>query len=424
MKITLWGINYCPEPTGIGPCTTLLARFLAAQGHEVHVVTSFPYYPTWVKQAEDQGALYRSEIIDGVRVHRCWHYVPLRVTAWRRIAHEFSFVLTSFFRCLALRRPDVFIVISPPLLLGAAGWLLSRCQRSRFLFHVQDLQPDAAASLGLIKKGLLLSALLTLEKFAYARADRISGISQAMLDVFRDKGVPANKLLLFPNPVGTPPSVPLRGQFRQRHNISVDTFLAVYAGNLGHKQGLETVVQAAARLTQDNVHVVLCGDGAMREHLVDLIRRSNAQRLTLLPLQSAEHYAQLMSDADVCLIPQQAGTGRFFFPSKLLSALVYGKPVLAVADADSELVRLMNDHGFGWHVPPGQPERLAETLNDAAGHRELLEWFAAAGRRFVAQFDPDRVLGQFAAQLEALDPTSTGQTPNFKAQTPIQTPNA
>ena len=139
MNVTVWGINYAPELTGIAPCNTALCEFLRRCGHEVRMVTTFAYYPAWKKQPEDAGRIFRDDELNGVPVHRCWHFVPRRPGTLKRIFHEASFVLTSLLRLLSLPRPDVFVVVSPPLLLGAAAWLLTRVKCAPFVFHVQDL---------------------------------------------------------------------------------------------------------------------------------------------------------------------------------------------------------------------------------------------------------------------------------------------
>src|SRR4051812_41100398 len=122
MRVIVWGINYAPEVTGIAPYNVLLCEYLQNQSHHVEVVTTFAYYPQWAKAAPDEGRIYRTDTIRDVPVHRCWHYVPRRPSALKRILHEASFVATSLVRVLTLQRPDVFVVVSPPLLLGAAAW--------------------------------------------------------------------------------------------------------------------------------------------------------------------------------------------------------------------------------------------------------------------------------------------------------------
>eukprot|EP01031_Cornospumella_fuschlensis_P017338 gene17338-21199_t len=118
MRITVWGINYTPEVTGIAPFNRGLCDYLHAAGHAVRMVTAFPYYPAWRKSPDDSGRIYRTDIEAEIPVHRCWQYVPVRLTALTRILHEFSFAVSSTLRMLVLPRADVYVVVSPPLTLG------------------------------------------------------------------------------------------------------------------------------------------------------------------------------------------------------------------------------------------------------------------------------------------------------------------
>src|ERR1043166_465174 len=163
MRIIVWGINYAPELTGIAPFNTGLCDYLRERGHEVEMVTTFPYYPFWRKIPGDQGRFFRSDDVDGVPVHRYWHYVPQKVTTLRRMWHELSFGLTSLYRILRLPSADIYVIVSPPLILGPLATFACWMRRRRFVFHVQDLQPDAALGLGMVKPGLFTRLLFWIE---------------------------------------------------------------------------------------------------------------------------------------------------------------------------------------------------------------------------------------------------------------------
>ena len=404
MRIVVWGINYAPELTGISPYNISLCEFLQRRGDDVEMLTTFAYYPAWQKREEDRGHFYRTDIINGVKVRRCWHYVPERVNAWRRILHEGTFVLTSTLRALTLPAADVYVVVSPPLLLGAAAWFVTVLEHRSFVFHVQDLQPDAAVGLGMLRQGWFTRALYALEAFAYRKAIRVSSISRGMLDVFRRKDVPEEKLLYVPNsiPLPDPESLPARGEFRARYGISSDEFLASYAGNLGVKQGLDILLETAALLAGTKVRILICGDGAEREKLAAEIARRDLPNVTMAPLQAGRDYSALLVDSDLCFITQQAGAGNAFFPSKLLGILAHGRGVLTVADKESELAQAVAEEGFGANIPPGDAQGLAHELHALSGSPERLVGFANAGAKFVQQFDQETVLAGFATTLEKL----------------------
>ncbi|HEX7515926.1 MAG TPA: WcaI family glycosyltransferase [Chthoniobacterales bacterium] len=404
MRAIVWGINYAPEFTGIAPHNVALCEFLSASGDEVLMVTGFPYYPSWEKRPEDCGQVYRTDQINGVLVHRCWQFVPTRVSALKRIFHEASFVFTSTLRALSLPRADVYVLVSPPLLLGVAGWLVGKIKSAPFVFHVQDMQPDAAVGLGMLKASWFTRALYALESFAYRHAARVSGITHGMLKSFHGKGVPESKLVYFPNAIAlndaAPP--PACGEFRSRHGFAPEEFLAIYAGNLGVKQGLDVLLETAPLLRDPRIRILICGDGAQRESLAQRVRELKLPSISMLPLQAGRDYRALLVDADVCFITQQVGAGNSFFPSKLLGLLAESKPVVTVAAPECELALSLAEGKFGENVPPGHAQKLADLLEVLAQDPQRLADYGAAGRRYVEQFDKSCVFQSFAEELKSL----------------------
>jgi colanic acid biosynthesis glycosyl transferase WcaI len=398
MRVLVWGVNYYPEQVGIAPYNTALCEYLSREGHEVEMLSTFAYYPMWKKAAADRRRFFRSDHIHGVRVHRCWHYVPARPSGPGRMMHEASFVITSLLRALTLKRADVMVVISPPLLLGAAAWLVGRLKGMPHVLHIQDLQPDAAVDLGMLQHPPFIEFLRRLERFNYRAAARVSVISEGLLDTLRARGV--ERLAYFPNWIAPSHTEARRGVFRAAHRFASDDFILLYSGNIGMKQGLDLIVQAATRVHE--VRLVICGDGAGRPALEKLIASRRAANVTLLPLQAEHDYLRMMADADVCVISQRTGGGAAFFPSKLLSSVALGKPVLAVTDAESELARVVRDEDLGFWVAPDNVDTVAAAMRALSLDKSRLAEYGRNGERFAAKFDEPRVLGDFEAILKEL----------------------
>jgi colanic acid biosynthesis glycosyl transferase WcaI len=305
-------------------------------------------------------------------------------------------------RVLFLPRADIYIIISPPLFLGFCGWIAALLKRSRFVFHIQDLQPGAAVELGMVKGRTFINALYAMEAFVYKHAAAVSGISAGIIDELERKGVPALKRIYFPNWLRTTSeSAASPGEFRRQFNVPTDHFLAVYSGNLGRKQGIDILLETAERLVGSRVTMVIAGAGAEREGLAERVAALKLPQLRLLPLLDDETYASMLKDADVGLITQASGTGKYFFPSKLLTLLQAGLPVATVADPDSELARAVAEGGFGLNVSPGSSEDLAAALSHMATNSALREEMRVR-TQWVQRFRPNFVLPQFAAHLESI----------------------
>lgn len=422
MRIIVWGINYSPEVTGIAPFNTGLCTYLKRQGHDVQMVTGFPYYPGWKKAAADQRTIFRTDVIKGVPVHRCWLYVPARATTLRRIAHELSFGLFSFVRALTLSAPEVYVIVSPPLLLGPLASLIAWVKRRPYVFHVQDLQPDAALGLGMVKTGVFTRLLYWAEGWSYMRATAVSGISRGMVEAFARKGVAPEKTWLFPNWIRSetdnrdPIEDAVAGdRFREKYAIPFGAFLVSYSGNLGRKQGLETLVEAAKQVQRVAVNrgpgenasgscavlILIVGDGSERESLARQVKDAALTNVRMLPLLDDADYRGLLAASDIGVILQLPGSGQYFLPSKLLSMLRSGLAILGASDSDSALAKAIEEGKFGLNVAPANAAALANAIIHLADRPELLERFRR-NANWVERFSESRVLGELLSRLRLL----------------------
>jgi len=399
MRVVVWGINYAPERTGIAPCNVATCEFLAATGCDVTMLTTFPYYPAWEKRAADRDRLFQSEIINRVRILRCWHYVPARVSTLRRIPHECSFAVHSLARLIFMGRPDILIVVSPPLLVGAFARLYCWLKGGKYWLHLQDLQPDAAINLGMVKSPFLIRAFKMLESFAYRGAWRISSISAGMLDILRKRGADGSKLRYFPN--GTEPFLEVpKGRFRVANRFGPEKFLVVYSGNLGVKQGLQKLIEAMRSVRNPAIQLVVCGDGAEKNRLLE--SAAGLQNVWLTSVQDAEDYNSMLMDADLMVVSLASGCGRSFFPSKLLSACAAGKPVLAICDNDSELASVVQTNQCGIVIEPSDREAIARAVEELSADPERTAKMGMAAKQVAAGFAWSEILERFAREAEIL----------------------
>ena len=402
MRLLIYGLNYAPEPTGIGKFTGEMAAWLAARGHDVRVVTAPPYYPLW-RIAEGYGGLrWRREEIAGVRVYRCPLYVPARPRGATRVVHLASFALSSFpvalWQALAFR-PEVLITIAPALISAPGAWLAARLASTKALLHIQDFEVDAAFALGIVSGGATRRLALGLESWLLRRFDRVSSITPAMVQRLAGKGVPAERRLLFPNWVDTTEIQPAESELRQSLSLPANAVVALYAGNMGEKQGVETLAETAAALAATPVHLLLAGAGAARSRLE--AATSGLAQVHWLPVQPAGRLNDLLNAADIHLLPQRADAADLVMPSKLAFMLASGRPVVAGAAAGTAVARAVE--GAGLVVPPGDGIAMAaavEALASDAQHRRILG--EAARARALAEWDREAILSRFEDALLSL----------------------
>lgn len=400
MRLLVLGINYAPERTSVAPFTTGLCEHLAAKGHEVTVVTAFPYYPEWKVWEAYRGHVFKEEFIHGVRVLRVWHYVPGRASRLvERLAHDFSFSLNAFLAGLGTGPCDLIYCACPPPSSALAAFALSRIKRTSYVIKLTDLASDAAIATGIIGNGIAIRLARGFEKFIYDRASKIACLCNGFIEKLGKCGVSSGKLHLLTDWADTESVRPLSNvsPFRRACGVSENQFLILHTGNMGKKQDLVNVVRAA-ELSQADSHLIwmLIGEGEERKRVEDEKSRRKLSNMKLLPLQPAQMLREVYSAADVLLLNQKAAVEDSVIPSKLLTYMAAGRPVIAAVSDRSEAARHISAAGSGLIVRPEDPSALLQAALRLCRDTELRRELGANGRRYALEhFTKDKVLRDY-----------------------------
>ncbi|HEX4487539.1 MAG TPA: WcaI family glycosyltransferase [Terriglobales bacterium] len=403
MQILVLTINYWPEATGIGAVLTRRCEYLASIGHEVTVCTAMPYYPEWRIHDGYTRKLFARESRHGVNILRSWLWVPKRVTSAKRVLLEASFFATSLLRALSSGKPDLLLVVSPPLGLALSAVLLSRWSGAPYVFDVEDLQPDSAGDLGMLPPAVL-PALFRLEAMAYRKAALISTVTEGMRQRIIAKKVDPQKVIVVPPPADKNCFAIHQGSegrdFRRQHRLE-GKFLVAHSGNMGVKQGLNVVLEAAEKLRHHpDLAFLLAGNGAMRPQLEARARALQLRNLHFLPLLEQPQFLQMLAAIDMALIVQQATVSDIAFPSKTVTLLSAARPIAAAVSASSEIGRVLRQSEGGVVTEPERVDGLASTIQDLFGDPAKRAAMGECGRRYARQhWDEARLLPNFAYEL-------------------------
>lgn len=403
-RVLIIGLNYAPEPVGIGPYTQGLAQALAETAAEVAAVVAKPYYPQWQTLPGYAGGGWRQEQDGAVKLTRCPIYVPAHPSGVKRVIHLASFMLAALppaLRAVLSRktRPDLVIAIAPALPGVLTAWLAARLAGARLWIHVQDFEVEAALATGLMR-GTSLAARLArwAENRLLKLGDRVSTISPQMCARLVAKGIAPDRVFemrnwsdarFAPDPAGA-------AALRSEWGLAGRT-VALYSGNIARKQGIEILVEAA-RLLQHRADIafVICGEGPNRAELERLA--AGLSNMQLHDLQPAAQMGAMLTMADVHLLPQIAGAADLVLPSKLTNMLASGQPVIATCDAGTGLYGEVD--GCGLVTPPGDAAALAAAISAlAADPVRRAELGKAAAIRAIERWSKPAIIAAALAQL-------------------------
>jgi colanic acid biosynthesis glycosyl transferase WcaI len=403
-QVLIVGVNYWPETTGIGPYTTGFAEHLAAAGARVTVVTAVPHYPAWRIQAEYADGSRSRENRAGVEIHRVVPRVPSRMTARSRAMFEASFAWLARSTTRRMSRADAVLGIVPSLGGAAVAASVASAWRAPCGVIFQDLMGNSAQQSGMAGRGV--ARLTTAIETAVARRASLVGVVASGFSSFlASVGVDQTRVRLLPNWCHISAPTRARAETRRELGWSNDEIIALHAGNMGAKQALENVVEAAriADRLNKRIRFVLMGQGSRREAIEEQAR--GVRSITFREPAPAGLFPDILAAADVLLVNERASVRDMSLPSKLTSYFAAGRPVVAAARDDGTTASELRRSAGGLLVSPEQPQALLDAIEEASRLETSAE-LGSAGKRYADQWLSEPAAAtrsvQFASELIAL----------------------
>jgi colanic acid biosynthesis glycosyl transferase WcaI len=394
---------------------TSIGTELVARGHELHVVTSLPWYQNHAIEPGWGGRVVRHEDTAWGRITRVHPFPTDKRNIPARAAGFAGFTVLSTAMGLAGRpagRPDAVLAMSPPLTLGTAGWLAARRWGVPFVFNIQDVFPDVAVELGAITNPRVIRLASWLERWSYRRSDAVTVLSDDLKDnlVGKIRGtVPDadDRIRVIPNFVDTAaitPRDPEAGDYRREHGLS-GTRVVMYAGNVGFSQSLDLVLAAARavgeRPDMADVRFVINGGGSARPQIEE--QAAGLDNVVFVDFQPKARLPEVLAAADVHVVPLRRGLARSSVPSKTYSILASGRPVVASVDEGTEVARVVEGAGAGLAVPPDDPDAFTKALVTLLDDPERAAAMGRSGREFVeAWASPAAIAERYEALFDEL----------------------
>jgi colanic acid biosynthesis glycosyl transferase WcaI len=399
MRIGLITNYYPPEIGSNSYLYQSLAHYLGSRGHEVFVITGQPRYH--VPDPAEKPAAVTQET-PNVTVLRAMLPHLRSGKFLTRAVIELALPL-YFLRQVRKALPlDVVCMYSPPLTLGLLGIAARVLWRVPFVFHVQDMLPQAAVDMGALRNPLLISALRRIEGLIYRSAAAVLVHSEGNRKMIRRFHSSLNtRIQSIYNWVDF-------GQFESLTPLPSDIASFIegkivfsYGGALGLQHDISTILDAADRLRhRENIVFVIAGDGAHRGHWSEKVRSRNLTQVRIAPLMPQRQFNSLLLRSRASFLALSPMLKTPVVPGKLQTIMAAGVPAICVVNAESDAVKMVEEAGCGYSAAPGQVaevthyvERLAERPDDA-------ERMGAAGRAFArTHFARDNCMAAFEQEL-------------------------
>lgn len=387
MKILLISPYFPPEVGSAAHLYYELGQALRSRGHEISVLTGLPRYHVVGSQKDYRQRRFVYETYHGLKVFRVFNLdIPWNIPILRGLDQFVSAFLAAM-AGMGLPAFDAALVYSPPLPLALAALALCRARRRPLVVNIQDLFPQSAIDLGVLGNPYLIRFFKRLESFIYGHADLIAVHSEGNRRHVLDNGGKPGRVTVIPNWIDTDAIQPGDRQNGLRASLDLDhQFVVSFAGVMGYSQDLETVLYSAGKLKDlKDIVFLMVGDGVEKPKLQEFAQENHLDNVFFLPMQPKEKYPQVLSASDLCLATLRQEVRTPVVPSKILSIMAAGRPVLASLPLEGDAPRLITKAKCGLAITPGDPEAMARAIRQLYQDPELRKQMGARGRRYAVE---------------------------------------
>lgn len=411
-------LYWYPYEGPLMPIYGTVFKELIRNGAEITIVTSFPHYrkgnpETWVRKSRK---LFDVSSWETARIIRCGVYAPVvkneSSAILCRALNFLSFNLTSLFASVLLvgEADLIFAPSSPPLTNGIISYIVSRVKHCPSVYNVQDLYPDIAVDMGLVRNRWLVKTLQVLEKLVYAVSSRVLTISNGMRELIVHKGVPLSKIEVIDNFIDPQFITPLNrdNDFSRKYGLS-DAFVLMYAGSIGIPHGVEVLV-GAAEILRNETGIIFClvARGENKDAIEKMARQRQLRNMMFLPPQPEELAPLIWASASAGVVCYRKGLSHYSVPSKLFAVMCAARPVIASVDADSQAARIVSLARCGLLVSPESSEEIAAGVMRLKEDPQLAESMGQEGRNYVQRhLSKETIAGRYELLFKELAKTGS-----------------
>jgi colanic acid biosynthesis glycosyl transferase WcaI len=366
VRVLILNLYYPPDTSATAKMARMVAEALAVE-HEVTVLCGRPSYDPTERRP---WKLSQSEQAGPVRVVRVGSTDYSRLQMKRRVFNYLSYVMLAVPRALFMRC-DVVLAMTDPPFEGIVGAFVALLKSKPYIYNIRDMYPDMAVGGSIVEPGMMTRLWERMHRWALRQATKVIVLGEDMRQRILRKGVRAENVVVVRDGVEAKALMPaaideevvraIRGDFR---------FVMLHAGNLGFYGAWDTLLEGAAKLKGDGVGLVFVGGGAERERL--MAEASGFSNVKFLPFFPAEKVASVLAAGDIHLVTIKHGLQGVVVPSKMYGIIAAGKPILAVAPPETDVVTVGREKGFSVAADPASVDEFVAAVQELLRNPERL----------------------------------------------------
>jgi len=406
-KLLVYAHYFYPDVASTGQILTELSEGLQ-KDFDITVICVVPSYSGKVPEQYKKKRIYKEK-------YQSINVIRIRVPdfdkgkKFSRIKNIFTYFFNAILVTFRVGRQDiVFSISQPPILGGVLGVIGKIIKRSKFVYNIQDFNPEQTKVVGYSKNKIILALAMMIDKFSCKCADKVIVVGRDMQETlrkrFNNKRVPYNVCInnwideksIYPLPENNENIA----KFREKYGLS-DKITIMYSGNIGLYYDLENLIKVVGRF-KDRTDVVFAfvGDGTIKKHLVNYVNSNNIDNVKFIPYQDKKDLIYSLNAGDVHLVVNSKGIKGISVPSKIYGVMATGKPVFGILEKGSEARLLIEACNCGVCIEPGEYDIIYEELNKVIDNICEYKRMGIRGREYISKYaSKDVAIEKYAKEI-------------------------
>lgn len=397
-NLLIYAHYYYPDVASTGQILTELAEGLKDSFH-ITVICTVPSYTGKISRYYKQHKYYH-ENRNGVNVLR------IRVPEFRksfapsRIYNIASYFLSAIAATFRVENQDyVFTISQPPILGGMLGLIGKRIKRAKFIYNIQDFNPEQVMAVSFTKNKFILNMMMFLDKYSCKKSDKVIVVGRDMIETLNKRFSGKDAALLpsigyINNWINEKEITPLSHDnahvqaFKKKHGIE-DKFVIMYSGNIGLYYDLPNIMSVIAKFKEENeVAFLFVGEGSVLEQLEHYKEKEKLTNVYFAPYQDKKNLIYSLNAGDVHFVVNAKGIKGVSVPSKLYGVMAAAKPVLGILEEDSEARLIIEESGCGISVAPGDYQEIQMLIRRFIDMKDdkVLKEMGQKGRVYLTEY--------------------------------------